>query len=263
VEEHNDPAHERVGRPWGTLRRLAYRRASAVVTLTEQALAYFDPPIKRRGWVIPNPVVLPAGAGVDRDHEPSTSVAGLPAGADPTIISMGRLVPQKGFDLLLDAFSRVDPVRHGWTLEIRGEGPGREELEGLRDRLGLANVVRMPGVTDQPAAVLGRAGLFVLSSRYEGFPTVLGEAMAIGLPVISFDCPTGPREMIRDGVDGILVPAGDVVALAEAIRDLLDDGDRRTSLAARAPEIVDRFGLERIRGRWDRLFADVTAGGRP
>jgi glycosyltransferase involved in cell wall biosynthesis len=170
---------------------------------------------------------------------------------------MGRLVPQKGFDRLLEAFASIARERPGWSLTIHGEGPQRLPLTERTESLGLAGQVRFPGVTDDPAAALADADLFVLSSRWEGFPTVLGEAMALGRPVVAFDCPSGPADLIRDGLDGVLVPRDDIAALASAMASLIDDPTRRAALAARAPEVLERFGLTAILARWDELFAEV------
>jgi glycosyltransferase involved in cell wall biosynthesis len=167
---------------------------------------------------------------------------------------MGRMTEQKGFDLLLEAFARVAARHTEWQLEIWGEGPLRSELERVRERWRLSGRARFPGRTEDAYGVLRAADLYVLSSRYEGFPMVLCEAMAVGLPVVAFDCRTGPREIVRDGVDGLLVPAGDIDALARALDRLMGDVEARARLGARAPEVCERFGLARVLALWDQVF---------
>jgi glycosyltransferase involved in cell wall biosynthesis len=246
VEEHIYSSWPPLPLRWRLLRLLTYPLASSVVALTPAALATLGLAQGRRGRVVPNPV-LPAPAGAD-------------AAKDPTVIvAMGRLVPQKGFDLLLDSFARVAGRHPGWNLEIWGEGPDRAALERRRDVLGLSGRVTLPGTTQAPYDVLRRASFFALSSRREGFPTVLGEAMAAGVPAVSFDCPSGPREMIRDGLDGLLIPPEDVGALADGLERLIADSALRGRLAARAPEVVERFSLANVLDRWDEVFAEVSA----
>jgi glycosyltransferase involved in cell wall biosynthesis len=115
--------------------------------------------------------------------------------------------------------------------------------------------VSLPGQVQHPATVLARADLFVLSSRYEGFPMALVEAMACGLAAIATDCPSGPREIVQDGVDAVLVPPEDVEALAATMDRLMADDAERQRMGARAGEVVERFGIERISTMWDELFA--------
>ena len=117
-----------------------------------------------------------------------------------------------------------------------------------------------PGTTQAPYELLRSASLFVMSSRREGFPTVLGEAMAAGVPVVSFDCPSGPRELIRDGLDGLLIPPGDVEGLAVGMERLLTDRDLAARFAARAPEVVERVSLGAVLELWDTIFREVGDG---
>jgi glycosyltransferase involved in cell wall biosynthesis len=247
VSEHVDPHSHPLGRPWRWLRNFLYERADAVHVLTGVMLSRFPPSVRARGRVIPNPVLLCEPVADERPGEP----VGRP------ILSVGRLTRQKGFDILLAAFVEVSRRHASCNLTILGDGPLRQELEALRDRLGIADRVELPGQVNNIASYLRRAELFVMASRYEGFPMALCEAMACGLPVISTDCPSGPREIIRDGVDGILVRNGDVEALARAIDRLMSDEEERKRLGAEAVMVTERFGVQRVMGMWEDLLDEV------
>jgi glycosyltransferase involved in cell wall biosynthesis len=163
--------------------------------------------------VIYNPVVTPEVATASRE---AVDHPWLAPGEPPVVMGIGRLTPKKDFTTLLQAFAEVRrevPAR----LMILGEGPERAVLEGLVRTLDLAANVALPGFVGNPYAYLARASLFVLSSRWEGLPTVLIEAMFCGAPVVSTDCPSGPREILNGGRYGRLVPVGDLAALAQAI----------------------------------------------
>lgn len=251
VREANNPYLSKVGRHWDLLRRWTYRRASRVVLLSKDSLAYFSEKVQRRAVVIPNPVIMNA---IPRQPRSAN-------GPQMTMIAMGRMAPQKGFEMLLQAFSKNADKHPDWSLEILGDGPLRAELEATVDALGLTGRVRMPGVIKDPYRRLLLADLYVMSSRYEGFPNALCEAMAAGLPVISFACRTGPAEIIREGIDGVLVPAEDVGALGEAMDRLMGDPKTREALAARAPEVLERFGLEKVMGIWETAITEARAKG--
>ena len=253
AERVHPPAH-RIPPHYAMLRRWFYPAAARVVVQTEGTARW------ARKWLpsdrvlmIPNPVVPPPAATGDvvRDRVP-------PRGR--MILAMGRLERQKGFDLLLAAFSLVTHDHPEWRLVILGEGPERAALEqAIRER-GLAERVMLPGVSKTPEDWLRACDLFVLSSRYEGFPNALGEAMACGLPVVSFDCPVGPGEIITHGEDGLLVPTGDISALAAAMRRLIDEPDEAARMAGRAARVVERFGEQAVAARWEELLLSTAMG---
>jgi len=177
----------------------------------------------------------------------------------PVVIAAGRLTWQKGFDLLIPAFAQVVRRHPEWTLRICGDGPQRKNLERLIIEHDLSNEVLLMGAVDRLDLQMSQASMYVLSSRFEGLPMVMIEAMSLGLPVVSFDCPTGPRDVIENGRSGILVPAEDVDALAGAMLDLVEDPERRRALGAGAAARSGDFALESIGPRWEALIAELTA----
>lgn len=247
VSERNDPHQRSIGLAWNGLRSVLYRHADAVVVQTR---AVRDWALRLQGikaiYVIPNPV-----SPIRNECEQASSRHG----SSHTIVAMGRLVRQKGFDLLIEAFGRCAAKHSDWSLVILGEGPERASLQTFTANLGIASRVSLAGQFQEPATILKGAGLFVLSSRYEGFPNALLEAMACKLAVISTDCPSGPRDIIRDGVDGVLVPSNDVEALAIAMDRLMVDLPERQRLGTRAAEIIERFSIEKIMKMWDELVS--------
>jgi glycosyltransferase involved in cell wall biosynthesis len=250
VCERTDPSAYSIGPIWNQLRWWTYRTASRIVVQSKGSADYFLPKLREKVTIIPNPVAMPSLS--DRPVETWSS--------RPCIIGMGRLVAEKRFDLLIRAFAQIKERYPEWSVVILGEGPLRGELERLRNQVGLKDRLLLPGVIPNPYDLLRRADLFVLSSRVEGFPNALCEAMACGLPVIATDCPSGPREIIRDGIDGLLVPNQDEVALSKAMDRLMCNEEERRRLASRAVEIVDRFGVEKVEQMWERLFAQATQG---
>jgi glycosyltransferase involved in cell wall biosynthesis len=169
--------------------------------------------------VVPNPIVTPELVRLAGEGPPDQ---GLRQRHRPIILGVGELCARKDFTTLILAFSRVRRLRPCHLL-ILGEGRQRSRLEALITQLGLNNDVELPGFVENPYAYMARADLLVLSSNCEGFGNVLAEALAIGLPVVSTDCPSGPREILQDGRFGLLVPIGDANALARAMLATLDN----------------------------------------
>ncbi len=251
VSERVDPRAARRGPLREAARRFLYRRAACVVCQSGEWRGFFSPGI--RCAVIPNPV---APFPSHRNDAPRQR----PVQAGRTMVAMGRLVEQKGFDWLIAVFARLAARHSAWDLEIWGEGGRRAALQAQIAAVRLEKRVRLPGVTREPGRVLRRADLFVLPSRYEGFPNALCEAMAAGVACVAFACPTGPGEIIRDGVDGALVPPGDLAALERTLERLMSDRAGRERLAGRAPEVTQRFAVETVMARWAALAEAVRTG---
>jgi len=253
ISERNDPRRHAMGLAWNRLRSLLYRRADALVVQSSALRDWArEIAVSARVDIIPNPV--------NQALNGTAKEAGC-RGSGHTIVAMGRLVRQKGFDLLIEAFARCAGRHPEWSLVILGEGEERSNLESLISAVGLQDRVRLLGKVPQPSHILGQADLFVLSSRFEGFPNALMEAMACKLAVISTDCPNGPRDIIRDGVDGLLVPPDDVNALAKGMDRLMADPVERQRLGAAAMDVVERFSLEKIMSMWDELVAHTCRRG--
>jgi GalNAc-alpha-(1->4)-GalNAc-alpha-(1->3)-diNAcBac-PP-undecaprenol alpha-1,4-N-acetyl-D-galactosaminyltransferase len=246
ISERSIPAYDRYSKAWERLIQWCYRKSFRLIVQNQAVLKHFADDTKLKAQVIPNPIIKPNSFEPEK-RKATRSTANV-------LVTLGRLSREKGYDLLLKAYAIISPKHPTWSLEIWGEGPHRTSLEKLRDELGLNDKVSLPGLTKQSTEKLQHADLFVLASRYEGFPNALCEAMACGLPVISFDCPSGPLEIIRDGLDGILVPPENIEALAAAMDRLMGDEEERDHLAKRAPEVIERFGLEKVMGAWEEVI---------
>lgn len=242
VSERSNPDRHDVPGFVATGRRRLYPRASLVVAQTKgaaQAIHRDVPSAKLR--VIPNPV------GQLRPI----------ARRDPRlVVAAGRLEHTKGFDILVEAFAKVRARVPGARLRIYGEGPEREPLETMIRTAELQDSVELPGGYRDVTSALGPAAVYVLSSRYEGFPNVLLEAMALSVPVVAHRCDHGPADIVDADRSGLLVDVGDVSALADAICSLLQDPVAANAIAAEGRRTAtERFDLERIGRRWDHALA--------
>jgi glycosyltransferase involved in cell wall biosynthesis len=170
------------------------------------------------------------------------------------MVAVGRLNEQKGFDLLLNAFAEIADKIPDWRLMIFGEGPDRATLEHQLSRLNLTDRAFLPGASATPSAWIAACDIFVLSSRYEGFPNVLAEAMGSGVAVVAFDCDFGPADMITDNSDGMLVPPENTSALAAALLRLATDEALCQRLGAAAALGAARFDPEQVNKSWIDLI---------
>lgn len=245
VSERNNPDLQPAHALWHALLRRLYPRAAAIVMLTARGKARLPIADKSRVRVIPNPI--PSLAFHPRQEGP------------PQLVAVGRLTDQKGFDLLIEAFARIAGRFPDWNLVIFGEGAERPRLEAMVPEHGLLDRVFLPGNTERHGEWISAASLFVLSSRYEGFANVVGEAMRAGLAVVASDCDFGPADMIEPGVSGILVPPGDVAQLAAALEEVMSSGTRRRQLGANAIRRAQLFDEHIILDSWLRLIADPHA----
>jgi GalNAc-alpha-(1->4)-GalNAc-alpha-(1->3)-diNAcBac-PP-undecaprenol alpha-1,4-N-acetyl-D-galactosaminyltransferase len=245
IAERVDPIMAPISLIWRQLRDWTYKLADRIVMQTASAAASLPAGVRSRVVVIPNPVRMVPVDPAGRDRS-----------ARKLVLGIGRLVPQKGFDLLVEAFGKLAAEFSGWDLVILGEGPCRPTLEAAVRRLRLEERILLPGVVSDVAAYLTRTDLFVLASRFEGFPNVLCEAMSFGVACIATDCRSGPREIVRPGVDGQLVPVDSLPALTDAMRQLMVDEQLRVRLACRAREVSERFGLDRVLASWDIAIRD-------
>jgi glycosyltransferase involved in cell wall biosynthesis len=251
--EHTNPLAAKRGHLLTLLARFFYPRASMLTVLTEGVVDAFKErmPRLRNLAVMPNP--LPEAA----NELPRRTVAN---GARHRLIAVGRLHELKQFDRLISAFAELAADFPDWDLHIWGDGPARDELKQQIAALRLQQRATLGGTTPNAWREMAAADVYVLTSLFEGLPMAMMEAMAIGLPCVAFDCPSGPRELTRDGQDGVLVPANDQAALVSALRRLLGDPALRVQLGRQAAASVrERYSLNRILSLWDQLFVRVGA----
>ena len=251
ITEHMDPGKAWMAPGRRQLQRLLYRHAARLVSVSRGVDRQFHWLDARKRTVIHNAIDTPAGATWAPVLDPRRR----------HLLAVGRFVEQKGFDLLLEAFGEIAGAHPAWDLCIVGGSPPPDYLRRVRDR-GLEGRVTFPGVVRDVSPYYRGAELYVLSSRHEAFPMVLIEAMAHGLPAVAFACPSGPDEIIDDGVDGLLVPPEDVRSLAQAMARAMEDDAWRASAGDRALFASRRFSLESVMPEWDALLSEVTSLGR-
>lgn len=230
VSERDSPTEPNRRLNWA-FRRLLYPRASGVITQSRESERHLNATIRGLNIaVIYNPV--------PRTHPPAFG------SREKFVLNVGRLVPKKGHADLLHAFAMLE--RPDWSLVLCGDGPLRDDLARIAAELGVKHRVRFMGTVKNVGAWCARAGVFAFPSHFEGFPNALAEAMVTGAPTVSYDCPTGPADLIVHGENGFLVPVGDIPALAASIRDLIDDAELAKRFSRAAARTAERLLPENI-----------------
>lgn len=217
-----------------------YRDVDLLLLLTEHDAERFELEGFNNVGVMPNALSYYPDTASDVDAE--------------VVVAAGRLAPEKGYERLIEAFARVADQHPGWVLRIFGTGPLRGRLEKQVESLGLGERVELPGLAPDIEKALLESSVFALSSVHEGLPMALAEGMACGLACVAFDCAPGVREMVTDGVDGIVVPPRNVAALADGLDRLMADPELRRTYGAAARVSISRFAPDQVLARWEAAF---------
>lgn len=241
VSERVHPAHNELGVSRSLARRLLYPFADAIIVQTADIARYIEMKWSFCCAVLPNPIDL------DEFRPGSTRSGGI---LPKRIVAVGRLERQKGFDVLISAFTRVAGGNPSWDLFIFGEGPLGADLRLQAQGSGFSDRIHLLGTTGTISEELRKADIYIHPSRFEGSPNVVIEALACGCPVIATDSPGGTRELLADGVYGRLVPVDDINALADAIAALMADENGRCTMARRAPQAVYHLAADKISSEW-------------
>ncbi len=243
VSVRGEPKSEYPSRMMRFLSGTLFARAAGVIVQTEEARQFFPAAVRKRAVILKNPL-NPAFVRPMRQGEP-----------DGRIVSVGRMDANKNHEMILRAFGRIAREFPQSSLEIFGEGECRARLKELAEELGLSGRARFPGAAADIPEKIGNASVFVLSSYHEGMPNALIEAMCLGIPSISTDCPCGgPAELIRDGENGYLIPVGDEEALAGRLRLLLSDPSLAERMGKEARKLLDAYLPERVNEEWLRYL---------
>ena len=227
------------------LRRVSAVLCGGFVCQTERARAFYPRAARAKIAVIPNAIFNPLVYDISVPNERTKTVA-----------ACGRLDRNKGFDVLLDAFAAVHRAYPAYRLCIFGEGACRGELTAQAQKLGIADAVDLPGADPQAIRTIAQSAVFVLSSRSEGMPNALIEAMAVGVPCVSTRCDMGPEELIDDGVNGLLVPVDDAEAMAQAVMRVLSCAELADTLGKNALQVRRTHALPAVAAQWTRYFSD-------
>jgi glycosyltransferase involved in cell wall biosynthesis len=236
------------------IKKYLYHSLDTLVVLTTDSANWLkENNILTNVAIIPNPIVYPLAVS-----HPIIATNKLIKPKLKTILAVGRLVKIKGFDLLINSFAKIASKYSHWQLVIIGEGPQRLALEQQIFKLSLQQQVKLPGVAGNLHDWYQAVDLFVLSSRNEGLSCVLIEAMAYGLPVVSFNCKSGPSDIIKHEVNGLLVESENTIALSQALIRLIENKSLCHKLSESAIAVRDKYSIENIAQQWLNLFSYLS-----
>ncbi|MBT2163200.1 glycosyltransferase family 4 protein [Zobellia barbeyronii] len=250
ISERINPNATKKSFIWDKLRRYVYPKADFIIIQTEIIKSFFSSWVNNSKLIIlPNPLSPDLKLPISSDTRSNV------------ILNIGRLTDQKGQDVLIKIFSKLNPVN--WQLIIVGEGPKRREYEDLIKDLKMTDKILLVGRQSNISKFYNNSKIFAFSSRFEGFPNALIEAMHMGVPCISTDCPTGPSELITDGENGFLVKMDNPLEMEDKLKQLLYDKQLREKFSLAANSTVLKFSIKNVAGQWDDVIKDALKKEKP
>ena len=242
ISERNNPNKNKANKFWKLLKNFSYPKANFLVVQTKEIKEFYASGVDEKKLIIlPNPIS--DELSLKRDNNVLK---------ENIILNVGRLTYQKAQDVLIKSYSKIDDKN--WKLLIIGEGPKQKEYEQLIEKLDLKDRVTIKSKTKNIDKYYNSCGIFAFSSIFEGFPNALIEAMHFGIPCISTDCPTGPSELIEDGINGFLIPMNNEEVLTKKINQLISKEELRLSFGKKGQKTVDQFKVDSVVEQWNKII---------
>ena len=228
--------------------KILYPKANGFIFQTKEAQEYFPKKIQNKSTIIFNSL------------NPDFLIDRFKGVRDKEIVSVGRLAEQKNQELLIKAFAKFHQIHPEYELTIYGEGPLKEKLQNLVKDLNMEEFIKLPGIENDIKTKIYKASFFVLSSDYEGMPNSLMEALTLGLPCISTDCPCGgPKTLIEDGINGILTEVGNIDMLTEKMNMIIEHPELKDTLSKNAQKNIEKMHPEKINKQWEEYLESINA----